>query len=62
MTWTHVIALVALLWGLWILGIVWLDSRARHRHSVNLQVRDWTEKVQAMRRLEAEDRDRGGDA
>jgi hypothetical protein len=52
--WIVLFAIFAL-WGFIAAVIVGLDQVARRRYREQLDVRDWTEKVEAMRRLVDED-------
>jgi hypothetical protein len=45
-------------WLVFLIAIGWVDAKARREHSYRLELRDWEEKVQAMRRLQ----DQEGDA
>jgi hypothetical protein len=52
--WLVLIAIFAL-WGLIAAVIVGVDQVARRRYREQLEVREWTEKVEAMRRLTDEE-------
>jgi hypothetical protein len=52
--WIVLFAIFAL-WGFIAAVIVGVDQVARRRYREQLDVRDWTEKVEAMRRLVDED-------
>jgi hypothetical protein len=46
-----VILFIFAVWGLAVLTLVIADELVKRRHHDNLKIRDWTEKVDAMRRL-----------
>jgi hypothetical protein len=46
-----VILFIFAVWGLAVLTLVIADTLVKRRHHDNLKTRDWTEKVDAMRRL-----------
>ena len=46
-----VILFIFAVWGLAVLTLVIADALVKRRHHDNLKTRDWTEKVDAMRRL-----------
>ena len=46
-----VILFIFAVWGLAVLTLVIADALVKRRHQDNLETRDWTEKVDAMRRL-----------
>jgi hypothetical protein len=50
-----VLAPIATLWAILTLAVLVLDGRARRDERLRLEVRDWQEKVDAMRRLHDED-------
>ncbi len=50
-----VVALILALWALSVLSMTIADELLKRRHEANLQTRDWTEKVDAMRRMVDED-------
>jgi hypothetical protein len=52
--WIVLFAIFAL-WGVIAAVIVGVDQVARRRYREQLEVRDWTEKVEAMRRLTDEE-------
>jgi hypothetical protein len=49
--WLVVLVILAI-WGLGVLTFVIADELVKRRHHDNLATRDWTEKVDAMRRLQ----------
>ena len=53
-----VIILIVALWGMGVLALLATEAHYRRRYREQLEVREWTEKVDAMRRLQ----DREGDA
>jgi hypothetical protein len=53
-----VIVAICLIWFVGMMAVLWVDSREKTRHRMNLELRDWQEKVDAMRRMV----DREGDA
>ncbi len=58
MSWWWVAAwILASAWTGWFLALGWYDARLRREHLHRLEVRDWQEKVQAMRRLQDEEGD-----
>ena len=44
-------------WLGWLIAFGWYDERLRRDHLHRLEVREWQEKVQAMRRLQDEEGD-----
>ena len=59
MTYLYIGLTVALSWYLVFLAAIgWVDAKARREHTHRLEIREWQQKVQAMRRLQ----DREGDA
>ena len=44
-------------WLVWLGLIGWADERLRREHEHRLELRDWQEKVAAMRRLQDEEGD-----
>ncbi len=50
-----VVAFILALWALSVLTMTIADELLKRRHQANLQTRDWTEKVEAMRRLQDEE-------
>ena len=53
-----VIITIFVLWGIGALSVFTIDAVERRRHRLNLELRDWREKVEAMKRMH----DREGDA
>jgi purine-cytosine permease-like protein len=53
-----VVLLILAIWGVGVTALTIADWLVRRRYSEQLEVRDWTEKVNAMKRLQ----DREGDA
>ena len=53
-----VVFIIVVLWGLMSLYILLADGRDRRRWQQQLELRDWAEKVEAMKRLQ----DQEGDA
>jgi hypothetical protein len=53
-----VVLFIFAVWGLAVLTLVIADELVKCQHHDNLKTRDWTEKVDAMRRLQ----DQEGDA
>jgi hypothetical protein len=53
-----VIITMFVLWGIGALSVFTIDAVERRRHRLNLELRDWREKVEAMKRMH----DREGDA
>ena len=53
-----VILLILAIWGIGAAAVLWVDAIYKRRYREMLEVRDWTEKVDAMRRMV----DREGDA
>jgi len=53
-----VIITMFVLWGIGALCVFTIDALERRRHRLNLELRDWREKVEAMKRMH----DREGDA
>jgi hypothetical protein len=50
-----VVALIFAFWTLSFLTMAIADELLKRRHQANLQTGDWTEKVEAMRRMQDED-------
>ena len=49
--WT-VVLLIFVIWGFGLMTVSIADSMVRRRYSEHLEIRDWQEKVDAMKRLQ----------
>ena len=54
--WT-VVLLIFVIWGFGLMTVSIADWMVRRRYSEQLEIRDWQEKVQAMRRMAQKDSD-----
>ena len=54
--WT-VVLLIFAIWGFGLMTVSIADWMVRRRYSEQLEIRDWQEKVQAMRRMAQKDSD-----
>ena len=54
--WT-VVLLIFVIWGFGLMTVSIADWMVRRRYSEQLEVQDWQEKVQAMRRMAQKDSD-----
>jgi hypothetical protein len=50
-----VLALLFAAWASFTLALLFIDGRARARDRFRLEIRDWQDKVEAMRRLQDEE-------
>jgi hypothetical protein len=56
MTYVYIGLTVALSWYfVFLAAIGWVDAKARREHTYRLEIREWQEKVAAMRRLQDEE-------
>jgi hypothetical protein len=52
------LVLIGIMIGAWLIlsaAVVFVDQKEKRRHAYMLEVRDWQEKVDAMRRLQDEE-------